>query len=436
MPPAHLITLVVLLAALDAGRATDPDDVHAAAASAAGVGVGSGTGVSIVSSKEDDGCARLLGNGLFATFEKRPSDSSSAAQTALQTAMVSLPAGGVCRRAGLHTPSEMLKSTPAGRRRRRHPNPPACGAACARPAAPQCSAATEVVELGTTRGGVRSYGIYVEDAAFRLAPSAKEADKRLNTYRCASLLRQPGWHAACTCQIVAAPLLPHWHRQCWRAGRSSSVSGPHCLPRLPSCCCGAGGRCAGWGAASAPPPSTPLLPGSTPTLCVCCQCLLACWLRLLPAGVRAAACPPASLGAAPAGAAASAAECLPTLPAHPQITSYAQCVDMSRRGLSMEPTISRDGLTMTITLGGCRTCCHCHCCRCCHQPGAHTAVWIPTHAAVLHHPSTSALPLPLRPPPLQAMPPPSPAASLTTATRCRAPCSAATCRPSCGRGPA
>ena len=66
----------------------------------------------------------------------------------------------------------------------------------ARPAAPQCSAATEIVELATTRGGVRTYGIFVEDAALRLALSAKEAGKRLTTYRCAAAVRQSAVHAA------------------------------------------------------------------------------------------------------------------------------------------------------------------------------------------------------------------------------------------------
>ena len=65
-----------------------------------------------------------------------------------------------------------------------------------RPAAPQCSAATEIVELATTRGGVRTYGIFVEDAALRLALSAKEAGKRLTTYRCAAAVRQSAVHAA------------------------------------------------------------------------------------------------------------------------------------------------------------------------------------------------------------------------------------------------
>lgn len=78
---------MVILGALGGGKAADPVEAHAAKAVGVGTG-GGGGGVSIVSSKEDDGCARLLGNGLFATFQKLPSDSSSAAQTALQTAMV------------------------------------------------------------------------------------------------------------------------------------------------------------------------------------------------------------------------------------------------------------------------------------------------------------------------------------------------------------
>ena len=98
MPPPHLVTVVVLLAALGAQAATEPEEVHAAAAVGGCRGNGSSSGLSKLSSKENDGCARLLGNGLFSTFEKRPSASSSAAQTALQTAMVSSLPGGRCRR--------------------------------------------------------------------------------------------------------------------------------------------------------------------------------------------------------------------------------------------------------------------------------------------------------------------------------------------------
>ncbi|KAL4444362.1 hypothetical protein ABPG75_012099 [Micractinium tetrahymenae] len=46
-----------------------------------------------------------------------------------------------------------------------------------------CSFATEVAELGTSRGGMRMYGIYIGDYAFAFARSEDEAARRIGTYR-------------------------------------------------------------------------------------------------------------------------------------------------------------------------------------------------------------------------------------------------------------
>lgn len=179
-------------------------------------------------------CARVLADGVFNTwFATLPTTQvypRTVAQSAFQSAMARCHTTAVpCHaRARQRMALELLFLLwTVGSSLKIRPIQPADQAACRPYAWPglrllQCSPATRPGELGTSRGGVKNFGITVGDSVFPFARSLEEAQRRHGTYRCAVTLMPklqpaspallPGlqpWVATSVHHSTATGQLPH-----------------------------------------------------------------------------------------------------------------------------------------------------------------------------------------------------------------------------------